>query len=76
MTGWPGELVWLQSPWDHHVHAYRELGEVTCEAVCGHCAPTSRVIEPLPDARPCLGCQLVVGDMLADRMGDGERWGR
>jgi hypothetical protein len=68
--GKPVDLVWRQSPWDHRVHAYREFGDVTCEAVCGHCAPTSRVIVPLPDARACLGCQLLVGDMLADQQND------
>jgi len=60
-------LTWRQSPWDHFVHGFREFGEIASEAICTHCAPTSRLIEPLPGAKPCLACQLIYGDMLADQ---------
>lgn len=76
MTDWPGPLLWRQSPWDHFVHAHHALGEVTSQAICGHCAPTSRLIDPLPDAKACLGCLYVHGGAIADQLGDGEQWGR
>lgn len=53
----------LQSPWDHHVHAFPSLGEVHSEAVCQHSATTSRLVKPLPGARHCLGCLLKLGEM-------------
>jgi hypothetical protein len=67
---WPGPLLWRQSPWDHFVHGFTELGEVSSEAICRHCAPTSRLAEPLPEAKPCLACQLMHGRDLAEQRGD------
>lgn len=64
-----GALQWLQSPWDHNVHAFAALGEVASEAICTHCAPTSRLIEPLAGAKKCLGCLYLHGNDLA---GQGE----
>jgi hypothetical protein len=71
-------LIWKVSPWDHRVHAFRELGEIASEAICQHCAPTSRLGEPTHADRRCLGCLLVHGDDLvdrhADRVGDRDLW--
>jgi len=68
------DLRWLQSPWDHFVHAFRELGEVASEAICQHCAPTSRLVEPFQGAKRCLACLLIHGGDLADQHGDQPRW--
>lgn len=73
---WPPDLLWRQSPWDHLVHAFRELGEISSAAICDHSAPTSRLIDPLPGARRCVACLLIHGGDLADQHGDGEQWGR
>jgi hypothetical protein len=67
-------LIWKVSPWDHWVHAFRELGEIASEAICGHCAPTSRLGAPMDRDRRCLGCLLLHGDELADRIGDRDRY--
>lgn len=71
--GWPGDLLWRQSPWDHFVHAFTALGEVASEAICGHCAPTSRLPEPLPGAKWCVACLLVHGGDLAEQHGERHR---
>lgn len=62
-------LTWKLSPWDHHVHGFRELGEVASEAICQHSALTSRLGQPTDDDQRCLGCLLVHGGELADRHG-------
>lgn len=56
------------------MHALHEQGEVVSEAICGHCAPTSRFIEPLPDAKKCLACLLIHGDQLANQHEERPRW--
>ena len=67
-------LIWKVSPWDHWVHAFREFGEIASEAICQHCAPTSRLNYPTDNDRRCLGCLLLHGDELADRIGDRDRY--
>jgi hypothetical protein len=56
------------------VHAFRELGEIASEAICQHCTPTSRLTHPTDNDRRCLGCLLVHGDTLTDRLGDRNRY--
>lgn len=71
-----GDLIWLKSPWDHTVHAFRPdmVGEMTAEALCSHSALTGRLIEPGDVDRRCLACLLLHGDVLADRLGDRDRY--
>jgi hypothetical protein len=71
---WPEDLVWMQSPWGHLVHAFPDMSEVAAEAICQHTAPASRLTEPLPGAKRCLACLLIHGGDLADRHGDAGRW--
>lgn len=66
------ELLWLQSPWDHRVHAFRVMGEIASEAICSHCAPSARLTEPLPGAKQCLACLMIHGRDLADRHGNSD----
>jgi hypothetical protein len=69
------EPTWLQSPWDHFVHAFPEMGEVASEAICEHCAPTSRLTDPLPGAKRCLACLLIHGgDLDRQQQRQGQNW--
>lgn len=61
---WPPEYQLKQSPWDHHVHAFPALGEITSEALCKHSARTDRLIKPLPHARFCLACLLIRAERM------------
>ena len=70
MTDSVGGLYWRLSPWDHHVHAFRMLGEIVSEAVCSHSALTNRLAEPLPEDRHCYGCLYLHGDDLATHHAD------
>lgn len=58
------------SPYGHHVHAFREdkIGESFAEALCGHSAPTARLVEL--SGEPCIACQLILGDQLAGRQAE------
>ncbi|MGB3444327.1 MAG: hypothetical protein WBA97_36775 [Actinophytocola sp.] len=71
---WPGDLLWRQSPWNHFVHAFPQMGEISSAAICDHCAPTSRLIDPLPGGKPCLACLLLHGGDLADTHEERDRW--
>jgi hypothetical protein len=63
------ELIWRRSPWDHNVHAFRELGELASSAICTHSATTGHLTEPAEEHRRCQACLLLYGDELAERAG-------
>lgn len=64
------DVEWKTSPWDHHVHAFAagKIGEVGAEAVCEHTARSSALTDPEQRDPKCMGCLLIVGDQLADRL--------
>lgn len=68
----PGDLYWRTSTYDSREHGFRELGDTTSEALCTHTVPTG-LLSAAPGGR-CHGCLLVLGDMLADLLGDRGRY--
>lgn len=69
-------VTWLVSGWDHHLHAFRERGEIYSEAVCTHTAQTSRLSEEVDGARTCHACMLIVGGELTGPVGNRDIWSR
>lgn len=74
------QVVWLVSGYDLREHAFRETtaGDQFLQALCSHCVPPDKVTDQsgsaLSAAR-CMACQLNLGEMLADQLGDGSQWG-
>jgi hypothetical protein len=59
---------WRVSGHDLKRHAFPEIGETFSEALCEHCCPSDRLVDIPADT--CLPCQLIHGDLLADRRRD------
>lgn len=73
-TGRLPEYLWRVSNWDHRVHAFRQLGEVSSTAVCSHSALTNKLTEDAKNTNRCLACVIIVGGEMADRGGEPGRY--
>lgn len=64
-------LDWLLSTYDQQVHAFptEQDSAVYRAAKCDHTAPTTRVINT-DEGRKCIACLVIVGDELAQKLGD------
>jgi hypothetical protein len=71
--GWPTRLLWRES-WDHHSHGFTDLGEINSTGLCGHVAATSTLTEPAEYVRRCMGCLMIHGQRLSERLGDDTNW--
>ena len=63
------DYQWRVSTWGPWSHAFREFGEVVSEAICSQCSLTSKLTEN-KHAVKCPGCLTVIGEGLADKLGD------
>lgn len=66
------EVVWRISGHDLQTHAFYEITPPdAAEALCGHCVPPARLVDPKDmTARRCIECLLIHGGELADEHGD------
>jgi hypothetical protein len=74
-SGKVGPTAWLVSPWGFVSHAF--FGSVSAgssEAVCTHSAPSARLVPDDGTAQKCQACMMIVGTMLAARLGDRDLW--
>ena len=70
---WPGAPLWRWS-WDHLVHGFVELGELTSTGLCGHVASTTTLQEPAESIRRCVACLLIHGQQLDDKTAERGDW--
>jgi hypothetical protein len=74
-------LAWLISGHDFRIHAFYDVnpGLGYIEALCEHSVPPDRLVNPADTAlapERCMKCQLILGDLLADLLGDDTDWSR
>lgn len=73
------QIQWRVSGWDHNVHGFRALTEVSSEAACKHSALTSKLAESTGGERICPACAQLLGDQLGQlasaRAHERDRWG-
>lgn len=72
-------LVWLISGYDFRTHAFYDADPTSgyLQALCEHTVPPDRLVDPADTAltpQRCMKCQLILGDILADLLGDGTDW--
>lgn len=70
---WPGPVVQRVS-WDHLVHDFTELGELTSAAVCTHKAATDSLETPPEGARRCSACQMIRDAQMEVRRQKADEW--
>lgn len=70
----------MVSSYDLREHAFTDTaeGDQFLQALCTHCVPPDKVTDQSGTGLKmprCMACLLILGDKLADQLGDGERWG-
>jgi len=66
---------WRRSTRDGQLHLIGRVVAEVSEALCTHTVPTAELAEPGGEDEPrCHGCLLVLGDQLASRIGDRDRY--
>jgi hypothetical protein len=66
----PLTVEWRMSGYDLRKHAFPEIGDTFSQALCEHSVPTHLLIVDDPPVDTCMACQLIHGDLIADRAGD------